>query len=234
MSILDRAFVKRFLARRGMSLVREPTLADFLETRAVDLVVDVGANRGQFAAELRSIGYGGRIHSFEPLPDTFAELEGYAAADPVWYVSNVAVGRTPGELEINVAENNVFSSFRPLSEVGERFDPHSRTVEKRRVPVVTLDDALRDSTAKSIFLKIDTQGFEEEVLAGAKKLLERCVGVQLELPVDHLYEGVWSFTDALTAMERYGFVPAQFRTVNPRAGDRASAVEFDVVFRRKD
>lgn len=233
MSILDRA-VRRYLSRKGLSVVREPALSDFLKTRAVDLVVDVGANRGQFAAELRAIGYRGRIHSFEPLPDAFAELERYAAADPLWDVSNVAVGRKLGELEINVADNNVFSSFRPLSEVGERFDPHSRTIGRRRVPVVTLDDALRDATAKSLFLKIDTQGFEEEVLAGAKKLLERCVGMQLELPVDHLYEGVWSFTHALTAMERYGFVPAQFRTVNPRAGDRASAVEFDVVFRRKD
>jgi len=232
-SILDRA-VRRYLSRKGLSVVREPDLADFLETRSVDLIIDVGANRGQFAAELRAIGYHGRIHSFEPLPDAFAELEGYASRDSLWELSHVAIGRQPDELEINVAENNVFSSFRPLSEEGERFDPHSRTVGKRRVPVVTLDDALRDATAKSIFLKIDTQGFEEEVLAGAKSMLERCVGVQLELPVDHLYEGVWSFTEALTAMERYGFVPAQFRTVNPRAGDRAAAVEFDVIFRRKD
>jgi|SRR5438270_2638356 len=234
MSILHRGFVKRYLARRGMSLVQEPGLWDFLDTRAVDLVIDVGANAGQFARELRSLGYRGRIHSFEPLPAAFAELERYAAGDPLWDASNVGVGRQRGELEINVAKNSVFSSFRPLSELAGRFDPNSQTVEKKRVPVVTLDEALSATPAKSIFLKIDTQGFEQEVLAGAETLLKDCVGVQLELPVDHLYEGVWSFNEALVAMDRYGFVPAQFRAVNPRTGDRAAAVEFDAIFRRKD
>ncbi|MEA3081234.1 MAG: hypothetical protein QOD54_902 [Sphingomonadales bacterium] len=234
MSILHRGFVKRYLARRGMSLVQEPGLWDFLDTRAVDLVVDVGANAGQFAREIRSLGYRGRIHSFEPLPQAFAELERHAASDPLWDVSNVGVGGKVGKLEINVAKNSVFSSFRPLSELAGRFDPNSETVETLRVPVVTLDNALRADQARSIFLKIDTQGFEQEVLAGAKNLLKCCVGVQLELPVDHLYEGVWSFNEALAAMHRYGFVPAQFRAVNPRAGDRAAAVEFDAIFRRKD
>jgi FkbM family methyltransferase len=234
MSILHRGFVKRYLARRGMSLVQEPGLWDFLDTRRVDLVIDVGANAGQFARDVRSLGYRGRIHSFEPLRAAFAELQGFAAGDPLWEASNVGVGGKAGKLEINVAKNSVFSSFRALSDLAGRFDPNSQTVETLRVPVVTLDNALGGDNARSIFLKIDTQGFEQEVLAGAKKLLKRCAGVQLELPVDHLYEGVWSFNEALTAMDSYGFVPAQFRAVNPRAGDRAAAVEFDAIFRRKD
>lgn len=234
MSILHRGFVKRYLARQGMSLVQEPGLWDFLDTRKVDLVIDVGANAGQFAREIRSMGYRGRIHSFEPLAAAFAELEGHAARDPLWDVSNVGVGSRAGKLEINIARNSVFSSFRPLSGLAGKFDPDSETVETLKVPVVTLDRMLAEDKAKSIFVKIDTQGFEQEVLAGAKKSLKRAVGVQLELPVDHLYEGVWSFNEALAAMDAYGFVPAQFRTVNPRAGDRAAAVEFDAIFRRKD
>jgi FkbM family methyltransferase len=234
MSILHRGFVKRYLARRGMSLVQEPGLWDFLDTRRVDLVIDVGANTGQFAREIRSMGYRGRIHSFEPLPAAFAELQRHAANDPQWDLSNVGVGSEAGKLEINIARNSVFSSFRPLSDLAGKFDPNSQTVETLKVPVVTLDKAVGKSPAKSIFIKIDTQGFEQEVLAGAKAILQRAVGVQLELPVDHLYENVWSFNEALAAMGGYGFVPAQFRTVNPRAGDRAAAVEFDAIFRRKD
>lgn len=180
------------------------------------------------------MGYRGRIHSFEPLPAAFTELQGHAADDPLWEVSNVGVGSKAGKLEINVAKNSVFSSFRPLSDLAGKFDPNSQTVETLKVPVVTLDKALASTKARSIFIKIDTQGFEQEVLAGAKALLKRAVGVQLELPVDHLYEGVWSFNEALAAMDGYGFVPAQFRMVNPRVGDRAAAVEFDVIFRRKD
>ena len=147
MSILHRGFVKRYLARRGMSLVQEPGLSDFLDTRRVDLVIDVGANAGQFARDLRSLGYRGRIHSFEPLPTAFAELQSVAASDPLWEMSNVGVGRKAGKLEINIAKNSVFSSFRPLSELAGRFDPNSRTVETLRVPVVTLDNALGSDKA---------------------------------------------------------------------------------------
>src|SRR5947209_6850332 len=168
MSILHRGFVKRYLARRGLSLIQEPGLWDFLDTRGVDLVIDVGANAGQFAREIRSMRYRGRIHSFEPLPAAFAELEDHGAGDPPWHVSNVGVGSKAGKLEIHVAKNNVFSSFRPLSELAGKFDPNSRTVETLKVPVVRLDGALGKSPAKAIFIKIDTQGFEQEVLAGAK------------------------------------------------------------------
>ena len=108
MSILHRGFVKRYIARQGMSLVQEPGLWDFLDTRKVDLVIDVGANAGQFAREIRSMGYRGRIHSFEPLAAAFAELEGHAARDPLWDVSNVGVGSRAGKLEINIARNSVF------------------------------------------------------------------------------------------------------------------------------
>ena len=85
-----------------MSLVQEPGLSDFLDTRRVDLVIDVGANAGQFARDLRSLGYRGRIHSFEPLPTAFAELQSVAASDPLWEMSNVGVGRKAGKLEINI------------------------------------------------------------------------------------------------------------------------------------
>src|SRR4029078_661568 len=142
MSILHRGFVKRYLARRGMSLVQEPGLWDFLDTRRVDLVIDVGANAGQCARDVRSLVYRGRIHSFEPLPAAFAELQGFAAGDPLWEASNVGVGRKAGKLEINIAKNSVFSSFRALSELAGRFDPNSRTVATLRCPVVKVRKAL--------------------------------------------------------------------------------------------
>lgn len=71
------------------------------------------------------------------------------------------------------------------------------------------------------------------MLAGATQLLPRCVGLQLELPVEHLYENVWSFAEAVTQLDRLGFLPAQFRMVNPIHDDPASGIEFDCIFRRK-
>ena len=234
MWLLTKGFVKRYLARRGLSIVQEPSLWDFLETRNVDLLVDVGANEGQFGREIRSLGYRGRIVSFEPLPGAFGVLQRHAAKDPLWEVINAGVGATPGELPINVAKNSVFSSFRALTALANDFDRNSQTVEQVTVPVQTLDEVANAWTANAIFIKCDTQGFEQEVLAGAKELLARCVGLQLELPVDHLYKSVWTFKEAIAALDALGFVPSQFRTVNARRGDKASAIEFDGIFRRKD
>lgn len=67
--------------------------ARVLSELSIDLVLDVGANRGQYASELRSMGYRGRIISFEPLPSAFAELSTTLASDPLWEGLRLVQGR---------------------------------------------------------------------------------------------------------------------------------------------
>ncbi|MBY0509067.1 MAG: FkbM family methyltransferase, partial [Rhodospirillaceae bacterium] len=112
------------------------------------------------------------------------------------------------------------------------FSAHAGVVRVESVAVVALD-GYDVGAAQAVFLKIDTQGYEREVLAGAGTLLKRCVGLQLELPIEHLYKDVWSFNEALAFVDNLGFVPAQIRMVNALHDDKASALEFDVIFRRK-
>jgi len=224
--------IKNALRRRGYELSRTPGAVDFLASRDVALVLDVGANTGQYARSLRAHGYKGRIHSFEPIKAVYDTLAQSAARDPLWQVSNCAVGAAPGSAEINVSDFTVFSSIRPATALSADFDSKAAVVRVETVTVVTLDDVV-DASARGVFLKIDTQGYEREVLAGAVSLLQHCVGLQLELPVEHLYENVWSFTEALQYVEDLGFVPAQFRMVNPLHDDKASGIEFDCIFRRK-
>ncbi len=59
--------------------------------------------------------------------------------------------------------------------------------------------------AERPFLKIDVQGFEKPVIAGAAKTLERCVGVQIELSLDPLYEGEPNYLEMLGDLEARGF-----------------------------
>lgn len=224
--------LQNFLHGFGYELSRTPSAQDFLSSRQVDLVLDVGANLGQYARGLRSHGYKGRIHSFEPIKAVYEKLAASASADEGWDVSNCAVGAAPGCADINVSDYTVYSSIRPTTDLGTDFSRHAKVVRVESVEVVTLDSfAIR--AAQAIFLKIDTQGYEREVLAGARELLKRCVGLQLELPVEHLYKDVWSFNEALAYLDNIGFVPAQFRMVNALHDDKASALEFDVIFRRK-
>ena len=216
----------------GFEIQKSPGQSDFLWSRNVNLVLDVGANQGQYARDLRSQGYKGRIFSFEPASGPFERLSRRAAHDANWQIFNCAVGAVAGSAEIHVTRNSVYSSLRPQTAMISDFSKKSQIVGTESVDVITLD-ALDLASEDRIFLKIDTQGFEQEVLAGATQVLQRCVGVQLELPVEHLYQDVWSFSEAIVFMDELGFVPAQFRMVNPLHDDPVSGIEFDCIFRRK-
>lgn len=205
---------------------------EFFRSREIDLVIDVGANKGQYAKEIRKSGFKGQIISFEPVQETYNHLVKVSNRDKFWDVRKTGVGARSGTATINVSKNSVYSSFREQTSLAPEFSKKSAVVLTETVPVIALDD-LDFGSAKSIFLKIDTQGYEQEVLSGAHKLLSRCEGVQLELPVEHLYADVWSFTEAVAYMDEAGFLPAHFQTVNPIHDDPSSAIEFDCIFRRK-
>ncbi|MEH3103693.1 MAG: FkbM family methyltransferase [Sphingomonas phyllosphaerae] len=225
---------KKVLNHFGVEAVRAATFKNFIATRPIDLVVDVGGNLGQFAGQVRECGYAGRIHSFEPVSNVFAALEQRAARDPNWQVSRAALGAAPGEVQINLYDNHTLNSLHALDHgVAQRLAVDPRVIGTETVPIATLDDMLADDPARSIFLKIDTQGHERAVLDGASATLARATALLLELPVVALYEGLWSFSEALAHIDALGFVPAQFRTVNTMVDDPASAVEFDCLFRRK-
>lgn len=224
------------LRKRGITVSRKPTLTQFLRSRGVDLVVDVGANVGQFARELRDDRYAGQILSLEPISSVHAELANAARGDPLWTTRQTAIGSAPVTATINIAAATTFSSIRPTSAFGKAFHEGIATVATEQVPLIRLDDLpeLQDENRlRRSFIKIDTQGFEEEVLAGAARVLSLCAGVQMELPVNHLYEGVWTMETALRFMRDRGLVVAQIRPVVFHE-DRVSSIEFDFIFRRND
>lgn len=105
-------------------------------------------------------------------------------------------------------------------------------MRSEQVEVRRLDGVLEGDPAKSVSLKMDVQGFEKQVLEGAKDPLKRTNAIYVELPIAHLYEGLWTFAEAVAYMENLGFTPAQFRTLTALPHDRALATEFDCLIRR--
>jgi FkbM family methyltransferase len=79
----------------------------------IDCVLDVGANRGQFARHLRAIGYRGRIVSFEPNPDEFAILQRSFASDPAWSGYPIALGKGNGTLQLKIIPELTVLGSRP-------------------------------------------------------------------------------------------------------------------------
>lgn len=223
--------IRRFLRKRRFDLIKSPHLGDFLASRDCDLVIDVGANRGQSGQRLRELGYRGRIVSFEPVESAYRQLA--AQADSGWQTFHMALGAAPGEATINVSVDSVFSSIKPLAEDTERLFSIARTVHTETIRIERLDDMLRDIPGQRPFLKIDVQGFEQEVLAGAPETLSRAIGLMIEIPVTRLYQGNWDFVSAMRFFDEAGFEPAQIRPVTMHPEDPVAAVEFDVLFRRK-
>ncbi len=203
------ALAAQQLARRGLVLRRHPATRRqrLLADRGVDLVVDVGAARGGYAEELRAFGYRGRIVSFEPLAAAHADLARAAAGDALWETRNLALGDAAGRQEIHVASNSDSSSLLPMAAQHRAASPDIAYVGDESIEVARLDDVADDvlRDARSPYLKIDTQGFERAVLAGAERTVPRLVGLQLELSFVTLYDGGMLADEAIAWAYDHGF-----------------------------
>ena len=217
--------VRSQLYRRNLELSKDPLPARIVAaTRwlGVDTVLDVGANIGQYADALRASGFGGRIVSFEPLGDAYAQLAHRAAKDPKWQAERTAVGAERGTLEIHIAANSHSSSVLPMNDTHLGAAPQSRTIGSESVPVTTIADvvAANGVVPDRTLLKIDTQGYEKPVLDGAGELLAQFALVQLELSFVPLYDGQALYPELVERLGALGFewygVDAAF--VDPRTG----------------
>ena len=179
-----------------------------LASYEIDTVLDIGANAGQFARELRGdIGYTQSILSFEPLSTAFKLLKKNAKDDPAWDVFNCAIGDVAEKREINVAGNSFSSSLLNMLPSHLKSAPSSKYIGKEVIDIKTLDSIFSElcKTAKNIYMKIDTQGFESKVLKGAENSLTHINTVQMEMSLIPLYGGELLFNDMCILMSKMGY-----------------------------
>lgn len=229
------------LRRFGLKLKRYTCQSDAMlslmtamKSLGVQAVVDVGANTGQFGAELRDVGFRGPIVSFEPLSDAHAALLERARRDQGWIVApRAAAGDASGEVTINVSENSQSSSLLPMLPAHEAAAPDSIFVRTETTPLIRLDDSrdLQTLEERRLLLKIDTQGSELAVLRGAEALLERVVLLTVELSFQPLYGGAPEWRSLIEALESRGF---EFWSLHPMFTDEQTGrtLQADAVFAR--
>ncbi len=236
--------LRKNLQRAGYDLIRHPmpewyllrtALLEVFSSREINCVIDVGANRGQYGSFLRNIGYGGRIVSFEPVSATFEALSRRATSDKDWKAHNMALGAAPAELEINVSGEDVFSSFLPVSDYGNaQYAGKTAVARTERVAVARLDAMIDEIVAgidrPRIYLKLDTQGFDLEVLEGASGCLDRVLGVQSEIALQSIYQGMPDYLTALSRFNAKGFSIAALVPVS--RDERLRVIELDCVMVR--
>jgi FkbM family methyltransferase len=209
-----RGLLRPAFHRLGYDVVRFDPWSDPASRRAalvnehgVDLVLDVGANDGPFARQVREAGYRGRIVSFEPQAAAYAALRSAAAADPLWECRNVAVGVDEGEAVLNIAANSSSSSLFEMSPLHVANAPESAYVGREQVNMQRLDSLAGELglAEATVYLKVDVQGGELDVLRGAEAALERTVLVEAELSLVSLYKGAPRFDEVIDYLAEHGF-----------------------------
>jgi FkbM family methyltransferase len=188
--------------------VTDTGLRQILGRLGVSVVFDVGAHVGEYATRLREIGYHGRIISFEPQAEAFAALAKQAMYDPYCEALHFALGDRAGEQVLNISLNSWSSSFLPIQPIILEVEPAIASVGTEKVRVESLDDIYRKlilSPEDKIFLKIDAQGYEPTVLAGAREFLSCCVGVQLEMALLPSYQNQMLLCETIGLMRSSGF-----------------------------
>jgi FkbM family methyltransferase len=184
-------------------------LEELFRNFKIDLVIDVGASYGDFAASLRSF-YTGDIISFEPVSSVFKELNRRAFHDSRWRTYNCAVGNENSEREINVSDHTVFSSFLETNQFClHEFGETSTSSRKEKASVYSLDEFLNknlpEANQRKIFLKIDTQGYDLEVVQGLGNIMKNIFILQSELSVISIYKGMPHWIESLALLEKLGF-----------------------------
>ncbi len=217
--------------------VHAEALRELFEAKEVDCVFDVGAFNGHFGRFLRDKAhFRGTILSFEPQPAPYQVLKEWSDRDDGWHAFQIALGANPGDFQMNMMDKLWFSSFMdPSAATPRNLAGRNRIVSTFTATVETIarlydDLATRHGFARP-FLKMDTQGFDVNVMRGAGGKIGQFVGMQSELGFIPIYNGMPDWHEALAEYERAGFAISAFFPVS--TDEALRAVELDVVMVRR-
>ncbi len=206
-------------------------LKELFAALKIDTVLDVGANYGQYYEFLREkVGFTGQIHSFEPIPELGAKLVARSASDSKWQVNQCALGIQTGKAQFHISDKPGWSSLRELRRGQSRPTDELQITRSVEVEVRSLDDVVANLKVNNLYLKLDTQGSDLDVLRGGEATLKIVKGLQTELGCIPCYEGAASPAEVLAFLAERGFwmtaVHSLWQDDDFRIG------EADAVFRR--
>lgn len=178
-----------------------------INDRKINTLLDIGANIGQYALKMRNLGYTNKIISFEPLTEAFEILKNSAKGDKNWIFNNYGLGDVDSTAVINISNNSDSSSILEMLPSLSESAPGLNYIGKQEIVIKKLD-TIFDSFVKSedcVMLKIDTQGFEKNVIDGALQSLKQIKVIQLEMSIVPLYKNEMLFKEMITYIESQGF-----------------------------
>jgi FkbM family methyltransferase len=210
----------------------ELEIEQLLNSLNINCVLDIGANEGQYAKNIRIGGYKNRIISFEPVKEPFGKLQKRSLNDLLWEIHNIALGDSVGQAEINISENSVSSSILGIKNSHTDAAPDSKYIGTQKIEIRTLDSLFNELKieGQKIYMKVDTQGFEKNVLEGAKQSLKSIKAIQLEMSVQPLYDGEDLYYQLSELLYKEGF--RLIKIVRGLTKSNGELLQFDGVFMR--
>lgn len=212
-------FIKKTAAKiihtLGFDFVRIPK--DFnnpflgLSRFPINTIIDIGANKGQFAKKALKAFPRARIYCFEPLPEALNELEELVKKENLGRVKtfNLALGNRESEVQMfHHLDHNDSSSLLKTTKLYENHYPVAKKQREISVHLTTLDriaEKNQELSVPEILIKVDTEGYEKFVIEGGKETFKKARACILEICLDELHEGQPSFSDIFSLMNDLGF-----------------------------
>lgn len=178
-------------------------------------VIDVGANRGQFALAARRSCPDARIISFEPLLGAGEKFERVFGGDDLTDLIKAAVGPQRCRAEIHVSQRDDSSSLLPIGALQNQVFPGTKEIGTQLVEVGPLERFLSaEMLREPVILKIDVQGYERQTLEGCESLLDSLDTIYVECSFAELYEGQGLAGEIIDWLQFRGFALAGVHNVS--------------------
>ena len=188
-----------------IKLIR-PENYTWLLKRNIKVILDVGANTGQFAQRFHEIIPQAKIYSFEPIKHCFDELK-KNTKDINIQAFNIALGDKEEQVEINISKHTPSSSLLEMADLHKEVFAGTDFQQKETISVKRLDDvAPQFGKLENILLKIDVQGFEDRVISGGQETLKQVDTIVIETSFQELYHGQLLFDGIYRQLTDLGFV----------------------------
>lgn len=178
---------------------------DWIKTLGIQTVLDIGANEGQFAAKLLFALPDVALHCFEPLPQAFSVLTKKFGNHPQVTLYNIALGTIDGTMDIHLNEYSPSSSFLEMDDKHKDSFTYAVKTGLTQVNIKRLDD-LDIKFNQSMLVKIDVQGFEDQVINGGRCVIESASVIIVEVSYKSLYKNQPLFDDIYENLKARGFI----------------------------
>ena len=175
----------------------------------IKTVLDIGANVGQFARQVRICCPEATIYSFEPLPNVYKQLVEELLSDTNVIPVNLAISNSSGKVDMYCNNFSPSSSLLPMADLHKDEMPFTASSEIVNVSAISLDDWIAGQDIilnNDLLIKMDVQGNELKVIEGGIVTLRKAKILIVEVSFYELYQGQPLFDDIYNVLKSYGFV----------------------------